>query len=172
MAELLASTTFTIPTRKTAPPITPFAPHALDLSPLAEQRAAHETDSAIKGLRNRSASKIEPASLSGDQAEGVPLASAVPEAEQRQRLAGQLVHQFNALLRENDAEPIAPGLIRQVRWTGSVSGRYTTAGNAANAELAAGARASAVCVSLLPVAIAISSLTALYSRCLSSAESC
>jgi hypothetical protein len=150
MADLLAKTTFQIPIRKAPRPLAVFAPDCLDLRPLADKRAEHETDSAVKGLRKHTASRTGPLASDLEPAlelsESAQLATSLSDSDKRQQLSGQLVHQFNALLRENDAEPLASGLVRQVRWTGSVSGRYTTAGNAANAELAAGARASAVCL--------------------------
>jgi hypothetical protein len=119
--------------------------HDFVLDDLAEIRALHEPSYAKRSVRQHGDVNVDdPAipsaphtSADGDLSSG-----------QRARLRRKIFHEMEAILREMDDDRTPGGLLRELRNTGAVGNRYTTAGNAANAAAAQRKRAKAVSLTL------------------------
>jgi hypothetical protein len=112
----------------------------LDFSELVTIRRAHETKYAAAGVRTQ---------MHQHDAAQAAEASNTTETS-RASLRHKIIRQMNAVLREQQEQGVGTGLERQARWKSSApggrSGEEASAlsGNAANAELAAGQRATTV----------------------------
>lgn len=101
----------------------------LDLSPLVRERQRHQTNRAAKSVRTSSSGTPDLDDSTSD---------AQNEANKPRSRILEEMRRMNLIQREFGEKSESTGLDRKVRWTGTAGG---TTGNAANAALAAGARA-------------------------------
>ncbi len=141
------------PTRPFDRPINSF--NHTDFSPLVTERRRHETPRAARCVRVGKKAGTH----TGTESESNPSddRDAAAAAGSKARPGGrssrrEILQAMHALLRQHEEKRVGTGLSRQERWTGKSGANTSTSGlsgNSANAVLAAGQRASAVCLSLL-----------------------
>jgi hypothetical protein len=142
-----------IPAEETRPFDRPVATStSFDYSPLVNIRRQNETKRAAEGVRMRSQSEEADSETSAE-----PTKSEVVKREIKRAM--------NAVLREHHQKAVGTGLERQARWKNNSApgGRSDNevemlTGNSANAELAAGQRAAAVCI-VVTACISFTTLT-------------
>jgi hypothetical protein len=111
----------------------------LDLSTLVSLRRAHETQRAKASIRTKFTHQTDGETTS----------------EKEESVRRRIFKGINEVLREDQAQRINTGTNRKTTWTASAPGGRSPgetallAGNSANAELAAGQRASTVCAQLI-----------------------
>jgi hypothetical protein len=115
--------------------------HSFDFSALITARRQHETKRAAQGVRVKS------------QSEELAVVDANAEPTKSEVVKREIKREMNAVLLEHHQKAVGTGLEHLARWQNSLApgGRSENEvaalmGNSANAELAAGQRASGVCI--------------------------